>query len=1116
STATASKGDFDPLVETVRAARSCSAIITNLLTLPRSPPPPPAGPAGSGGGSAAAAATAAVQECLTLSARAGMAMTMVSSTAFGEAVREALVRSPSRELRENAMGVMAALAGIDREVAGEAGAYEGGDGGGGGGEFVSQTTVMAQLLISLVPYGGNEPDGAKCRELYRLLSEFLSKGNVDARALCATLPALRPPPPAAPPAAAGSGSPSPHATGENAANNGGSGGSGGGNDGGGGGGGHVDTSFYSIDGPLPAPASADEREFDSKAVAALSEAVAADGVPALAQVVPLLVWLMRLIVKPRATAADAHLSGLLGLARIVIGWLGPRGKEAVGLRGLEGICAAEEGVVGTRGRGLLHHVYHECLFDIATHDNHGPLAPPKCRSEGCRANAFGLLTDLATDCRANVAVLIDLLLRHHSSSSPCRSPSAAVAAAATVKPPKPTRSASSPDSKGNGGGRGGAGCVERVSWAYAPRQTDKAECGYVGLQNLGATCYMNSLLQQLFMVPALRFGVMSCDPFVRTPEQIEKGEGVVPREENLLYQLQDVDEFLLVFLDRLETQLSGLPQRRLLQHVFGGQLCNQLIGAEAVCPHVSERQEDFFVLGLDVKGKRSITESLQLYVEGEVLAGDNKFLCAQCNEKRDTLKRTCIARLPNVLFLHLKRFEFDMMEMRKVKVNDKCEFPMELDMRPYTKEGLARQPQQQQQQQEGKGESAATGTAKAGGSPREDEGEAFPDSYYEYKLAGVLVHMGTADSGHYYSYIKRRDTQGGGDIPASWFCFNDASVTPFDPDSLGMTCHGGYSISPTGRGHTPKQFSAYMLIYEREFILPNPAPPAAPSPTGAAAAVAPHDGDGETSFGTVSGGGVAASPGGTPSRAAAAAAPAAPAAAAPSSDGAVKAAAVAVVADSSAAAGNKGEAVRTTPYHGGTPAENGKPTGVEDMEVEADEEAAGGGGGGGSKGDAEKTATRELVAGGKGEAVSPGGAGDEWEPPWMGVPRPSELVPPSIFKACWMENRLFLMDKNVFSSEYLDWVCDLTALVPPPRVRPSGSGSGSGSAEGARIAAGGDDVDEVELSTAKVAMFLALDTVARAKNKERLSQLMGYAKRWFRASPTVCRWALEQASCCWL
>ncbi|CAN0418454.1 unnamed protein product, partial [Hapterophycus canaliculatus] len=164
----------------------------------------------------------------------------------------------------------------------------------------------------------------------------------------------------------------------------------------------------------------------------------------------------------------------------------------------------------------------------------------------------------------------------------------------------------------------------------------------------------------------------------------------------------------------------------------------------------------------------------------QVLAGDNKFLCAKCNEKRDTLKRTCIARLPNVLFLHLKRFEFDMMEMKKVKVNDKCEFPMELDMRPYTKEGLARQ-QRERQKEDGKqgggGEAAGSSKSNAnsgGGHDKtrqgnsekereeeEEEEEVYPDAYYEYKLAGVLVHMGTADSGHYYSYIKRRDTQVG-------------------------------------------------------------------------------------------------------------------------------------------------------------------------------------------------------------------------------------------------------------------------------------------------------------------------------------------------------------------
>lgn len=71
------------------------------------------------------------------------------------------------------------------------------------------------------------------------------------------------------------------------------------------------------------------------------------------------------------------------------------------------------------------------------------------------------------------------------------------------------------------------------------------------------------------------------------------------------------------------------PKQKVISFVYvlypsffcSGKLCNQLIGAEAVCPHVSERREDFFVLGLDVKGKRSITESLQLYVEGEVQYG---------------------------------------------------------------------------------------------------------------------------------------------------------------------------------------------------------------------------------------------------------------------------------------------------------------------------------------------------------------------------------------------------------------------------------------------------------------------------------------------------------------
>jgi len=48
-----------------------------------------------------------------------------------------------------------------------------------------------------------------------------------------------------------------------------------------------------------------------------------------------------------------------------------------------------------------------------------------------------------------------------------------------------------------------------VEWDFLPMMGARTTRGFVGLKNAGATCYMNSVLQQLYMVPPIRIGLLS-------------------------------------------------------------------------------------------------------------------------------------------------------------------------------------------------------------------------------------------------------------------------------------------------------------------------------------------------------------------------------------------------------------------------------------------------------------------------------------------------------------------------------------------------------------------------------------------------------------------------------
>jgi ubiquitin carboxyl-terminal hydrolase 34 len=139
------------------------------------------------------------------------------------------------------------------------------------------------------------------------------------------------------------------------------------------------------------------------------------------------------------------------------------------------------------------------------------------------------------------------------------------------------------------------------------------------------------------------------------------------------------------------------------------------------------------------------------------------------------------------LIFHLKRFEFNLRMMQRSKINDYFSFPEKIDMRPYTVEHLM------------------------------DSPEECPEDVFE--LVGVLVHSGTAESGHYYSYIKERPSNG---TNQPWVEFNDDTVTGWDPKHMESACFGGLDLragADTGNVQFDKNYSAYMLFYQRSSYL---------------------------------------------------------------------------------------------------------------------------------------------------------------------------------------------------------------------------------------------------------------------------------------------------------
>ncbi|XP_062869247.1 ubiquitin carboxyl-terminal hydrolase 47 isoform X2 [Trichomycterus rosablanca] len=377
---------------------------------------------------------------------------------------------------------------------------------------------------------------------------------------------------------------------------------------------------------------------------------------------------------------------------------------------------------------------------------------------------------------------------------------------------------------------------------------NKSDTGYVGLVNQAMTCYLNSLLQTLFMTPEFRnalynweFEESEEDPVTSIPYQLQrlfvllqtsKKRAIettdVTRsfgwDSSEAWQQHDVQELCRVMFDALEQKWKQTEQADLINQLYQGKLKDYVRCLE--CGYESWRIDTYLDIPLVIRpfgasqAFGSVEEALQAFVQPETLDGPNQYFCERCKKKCDARKGLRFLHFPYLLTLQLKRFDFDYTTMHRIKLNDRMTFPEELDMSPFIDVEDEKSPQT---------ESCTDSGAENEGSCHSDqmsndfstddgvdEGICLDASSTErvlkskssltYELFSVMVHSGSAAGGHYYACIKSFSD-------GQWYSFNDQHVSKITQDDIRKT-YGGSSGS---RGYYSSAFAsstnAYMLIY---------------------------------------------------------------------------------------------------------------------------------------------------------------------------------------------------------------------------------------------------------------------------------------------------------------
>uniref|UniRef100_A0A6B2LBX5 USP domain-containing protein n=1 Tax=Arcella intermedia TaxID=1963864 RepID=A0A6B2LBX5_9EUKA len=209
------------------------------------------------------------------------------------------------------------------------------------------------------------------------------------------------------------------------------------------------------------------------------------------------------------------------------------------------------------------------------------------------------------------------------------------------------------------------------------------------------------------------------------------------------YQQGEAMEFFYVLLDSLETSLKKSPLKNLIRDHYTWTFENYL--ECTYCKGSTSRQENVYAFSLDIEGTSSIEAAFLHYFEPEVLDGDNCFFCQHCCGRRKTFKGVRVVQLPYIATIGIKRFVFNLEDMKTEKLYHKVVFHEIIDMNQFISTGKIYSDDDTEEFSD----------TPAAMERREQQKRRFLlNGPYVYELYCIVAHQGRVDAGNYSAFIK--------------------------------------------------------------------------------------------------------------------------------------------------------------------------------------------------------------------------------------------------------------------------------------------------------------------------------------------------------------------------